>query len=85
MDEPQKNRVLVGLPERARAAKTALRDQEKLVENLRMIYGRRRLLTDSEILDQIGELLGFAVCKHPNAQRDSRGDVWCPDCREDVS
>lgn len=52
------NRVLTGLPARLEAAKTALREHEKTLEQLRQLYGHRLLLKDSVVLDQIGELLG---------------------------
>lgn len=56
--EANRNRVLVGLPERLNKAQSALRDAEKLLEELRGLYGQRLLLKDSEVLDLIGEQLG---------------------------
>jgi hypothetical protein len=52
------NRVLVGLPARLDAARSALRENEKLLEQLRQLYGQRLLLNDTTVLDQIGDLLG---------------------------
>jgi hypothetical protein len=52
------NRVLVGLPARLEAARSALRENEKLLEQLRQLYGQRLLLKDSVVLDQMGDLLG---------------------------
>jgi hypothetical protein len=52
------NRVLVGLPARLDAARSALREHEKTLEKLRQLYGQRLILKDTVVLDQIGELLG---------------------------
>jgi hypothetical protein len=61
--EGARNRVLVGVPERLRKANMALRKQETLIGELRLLYGQRLLLNDSVVLDQMGELLGCPKIK----------------------
>lgn len=56
--EAARNRVLVGLPERLEKSNAALREHERMLEQLRQLYGQRLLLRDSEVLDLIGEQLG---------------------------
>jgi hypothetical protein len=60
-EDESRNRVLVGLPARLEAARSALRESEKTLEELRQLYGQRLLLKDSVVLDQMGDLLG---CPH---------------------
>lgn len=58
MDE-ERNRVLVGLPDRLSRTQDALRDAERLIENIRLVYAHRSsVLKDEIILDSIGDLLG---------------------------
>lgn len=54
----ERNRVLVGLPERLSKANSALRDAERLIENLKVVYRQRSVLKDEVVLDNIAELLG---------------------------
>lgn len=56
--EAGRNRVLVGLPDRLENATTALRQHEKLIENLRIVLAQRSILKDEVVLDNIAELLG---------------------------
>jgi hypothetical protein len=58
-EEPRLNRVVVGLPERVESRGAALREHEKMVENVRTLVAQRDILRDSVVLDQIGELLGI--------------------------
>lgn len=51
------NRVLVGIPERLRKANEALRQYERKIEILQGLYNRRGQVTDTELLDLIGEYL----------------------------
>ena len=51
------NRVLVGLPERLRKANEALRQCERKIETLQGLYNRRGQVTDTELLNLIGEYL----------------------------
>jgi len=52
-----RNRVLVGLPDRLNAAKGALKDHERTLEQIRQVYAQRGLVSDHTICDRIGELL----------------------------
>lgn len=55
--EPNLNRVTVGLPERVAKAKGALREYERLLEDLRCLCAQRSIVDDSAILDRIEDLL----------------------------
>jgi hypothetical protein len=58
-----KNRVLVGLPERLDKAKLALRDAERLLTDLESLYGQRLTLNDRVVLDQMAKLMGWPIIR----------------------
>ena len=63
-EEHPRNRVLIGLPERLQKANMALRERERLIENLKSVLAQRSILKDEIVLDNISELLG--VEKRPS-------------------
>jgi hypothetical protein len=82
--EEDRNRVLVGLPARLEAARSALRENEKTLEQLRQLYGQRLLLNDRTVLDQIGDLLGCPRIEGDKPRPVDRPHVssrdGCPAC-----
>lgn len=70
--EGARNRVLVGVPERLRKANMTLRKHETLIGQLRQLYSQRTTLNDSEIVDQMGALLGCEYIEAPQRMREER-------------
>lgn len=55
----ERNRILVGLPERLRKSNAALGEAERKLQVVTKLYSQRLVLKDSVVLDQIGEVLNL--------------------------
>lgn len=50
-------RVIIGLPERLEKTKSALKDREYLISQVRLVLAQRTIFSDQDILNRLEELL----------------------------